>query len=61
MTLANVAGATMDLNSFNISIGSLAGGGTAGGNVTMGAGNLTTGGNNTSTTYCGRHQRHGHA
>ena len=28
VTLANVAGATMDLNSFNIAIGSLAGGGT---------------------------------
>ena len=53
VTLANVAGATMDLNGFNISIGSLAGGGTTGGNVTMGAGNLTAGGNNTSTTYAG--------
>src|SRR5262249_12718109 len=53
VTLANTAGATMDLNGFNISIGSLAGGGTTGGNVTLGTGTLTTGGNNASTTYGG--------
>ncbi len=53
VTLANIAGATMDLNSFNIAIGSLAGGGTAGGNVTMGSGNLSVGGNNSDTIYSG--------
>ena len=53
VTLANVAGATMALNNFNIAVGSLAGGGTAGGNVTMGSGNLTVGGDNTSTSYGG--------
>ena len=53
VTLANVAGATLNLNGFNNSIGSLAGGGGAGGNVTLGAATLTTGGNNTSTSYAG--------
>ncbi len=36
VTLANVAGATFDLNNFNQTIASLAGGGTTGGNVTTG-------------------------
>jgi fibronectin-binding autotransporter adhesin len=53
VTLADVAGATLDLNGFNNSIGSLAGGGTAGGNVSLGTATLTTGGNNTSTSYGG--------
>ncbi len=53
VTLANVAGAVLDLNGTNETIGSLAGGGGTGGNVTLGAGTLTTGGNNTSTTYSG--------
>ncbi|MDA8125714.1 MAG: autotransporter-associated beta strand repeat-containing protein, partial [Deltaproteobacteria bacterium] len=52
LTLANTAGATLDLNSFNQTIGSLAGGGTTGGNVTLGAGRLTTG-NAASTSYYG--------
>jgi autotransporter-associated beta strand protein/T5SS/PEP-CTERM-associated repeat protein len=43
------SGATLDLNGFNQSIGSLAGAG----NVTLGAGTLTTGGDNTSTTFSG--------
>jgi autotransporter-associated beta strand protein len=43
----------MDLNGFNNSIGSLAGGGTTGGGITLGAGTLTIGGNNASTTYGG--------
>ena len=38
VTLANVAGAILDLNGTNETIGSLAGGGAAGGNVTLGAG-----------------------
>ena len=53
VTLANVAGAILDLSGTNETIGSLAGGGAAGGNVTLGVGTLTTGGNNTSTTYNG--------
>jgi fibronectin-binding autotransporter adhesin len=53
VTLANTSGATLDLNGFNQTIGSLAGGGTTGGNVTLGTGTLTAGGNNTSTTFAG--------
>ena len=53
VTLDNVAGATLDLNGFDASIGSLAGGGLSGGNVILGAKKLTVGGNNTSTTYAG--------
>ncbi len=53
VTLANVAGATLDLNNFSVSIGSLSGGGATGGNVTLGSGTLTAGGNNTSTTFSG--------
>ncbi|MEI8045463.1 MAG: autotransporter-associated beta strand repeat-containing protein, partial [Verrucomicrobiota bacterium] len=52
-TLANTAGAVLDLNGFNNTIGSLAGGGTTGGNVTLGSATLTTGGNNGTTTYSG--------
>ncbi len=52
VTLANTAGAALDLNNFDQTIGSLAGGGTTGGNVTLGAGTLTTG-NASSTTYAG--------
>jgi fibronectin-binding autotransporter adhesin len=51
--LANAAGATLDLAGFDNVIGSLAGGGTTGGNVTLGSGRLTAGGNNASTTYGG--------
>jgi len=53
VTLANTAGVSLDLNGFNTQIGSLAGGGTTGGNIILGAGSLTTGVNNTSTTYDG--------
>ncbi len=53
VTMANVSSATLDLNSFNTSIGSLAGGGGSGGNVTLGSATLTTGGDNTSTSYGG--------
>jgi len=49
-SLFNVAsGAVLDLNGFNETLGSLAGAG----NVTLGAGTLTAGGNNASTTYSG--------
>lgn len=53
VTLANVAGAKLDLNGYNVSIGSLAGGGTTGGNVTLGSGRLTTGGDASTTTFAG--------
>ena len=53
VTMANVAAATLDLNSFSNSIGSLAGGGATGGNVTLGSATLTLGGDNTSTSYDG--------
>ena len=42
-------GATLDLNNFNQTIGSLAGDG----NVTLGSATLTTGGDNNSTTFAG--------
>ncbi len=47
VTLATSA--TLDLNTFSIALGSLAGSGM----VTLGSGNLTTGGNNGSTTFGG--------
>ena len=53
MTLANTSGVTLDLNGFNTTIGSLAGGGATGGNVTLGTAILTTGGNNASTSFGG--------
>jgi fibronectin-binding autotransporter adhesin len=43
------AGTTLDLNNTNQTVGSLAGAG----NVSLGTGTLTAGGNNTSTTYSG--------
>ena len=52
VTLANVAGTTLDLNNFSNTISVLSGGGTAGGNVTLGSGTLTTG-NGSSTTFAG--------
>jgi autotransporter-associated beta strand protein len=51
VTVAGTLGATLNLNSFNLSIGSLAG--PSGSTVTLGSGTLTTGGNNTSTTFSG--------
>lgn len=53
VTLANTSGVVLDLNGFNQSIGSLAGGGASGGNVILGAGTLTAGGNNSSTSFAG--------
>ncbi|WP_395737791.1 autotransporter-associated beta strand repeat-containing protein [Prosthecobacter sp.] len=53
VTLANTAGVTLDITGFNTTVGSLSGGGAAGGNVTLGAATLTTGGDNSSTTYSG--------
>ncbi len=51
VSLANAASATLNLNNFSDTISSLAGGGSTGGNVTLGSGTLTEG-NNTST-YAG--------
>ncbi len=53
VSLSNTAGAILDLNGFSNTIGSLAGGGTTGGNVTLGTATLTTGGDNASTSYGG--------
>ncbi len=53
VSLANIAGVTFDLNSFSQTIGSLSGGGTTGGNVSLGSATLTTGGANTSTSFGG--------
>ncbi|MFI5377705.1 MAG: autotransporter-associated beta strand repeat-containing protein, partial [Tepidisphaerales bacterium] len=52
LTLANVAGATLDLNGNNQTIGSLAGGGTTGGNVSLSSGTLTVNGGS-STSFGG--------
>ena len=46
VTMADAAGATLDLAGFNTQIGSLSGGGATGGNVTLGSGTLTIGGIN---------------
>jgi autotransporter-associated beta strand protein len=53
VTLTNGAGVILDLNNFNQTIGSLAGGGSMGGNITLGSAILTVGGDNTSTIYGG--------
>ncbi len=52
-TLANAAGVALDINGTVSAIGSLAGGGITGGNVTLGAGTLTVGANNLTTSYAG--------
>lgn len=53
LTLSNVAGAQLQLLN-NLNIGSLAGGGTSGGNVLLGSAMvLNAGANNTSTSYAG--------
>jgi autotransporter-associated beta strand protein len=53
VTLANTAGTTLDLNNYSNTIGSLCGGGTAGGLVALENAALTVGGDNTSSTYSG--------
>ena len=54
VTLANSATAALALNGYNTQIGSLTGGGAAGGNVTNAAATLTVGGDNTSpAAYAG--------
>ena len=49
----NQTQAILDITGFSNSIGSLAGGGATGGNVTLGAATLTVGGNGSSTSYSG--------
>ena len=53
VSLGNISGVTLNLNNFSQQIGSLAGGGTLGGNVTLGNATLTTGEDGTSTIYSG--------
>jgi len=53
VVMANAAGATLNLANFSQTIGSLAGGGASGGNVVLGTGTLTVGGNNANTSYAG--------
>jgi len=54
ITMANDASAILDITGFNTQIGSITGGGTAGGNVTLGGATLTVGGDNTSpAAYAG--------
>ena len=53
VTLSNATGAGLDITGYNTQIGSLAGGGSLGGNVALGSASLSVGGNNTSTTFAG--------
>jgi fibronectin-binding autotransporter adhesin len=48
ITMGTASTAVLDITGFNTQIGSLAGGGGSGGNVTLGAATLTLGGDNTS-------------
>jgi autotransporter-associated beta strand protein len=53
VTLANAAGATLDLNGYAHTLGSLSGGGASGGRVTLGSALLTTGADDSSTSFAG--------
>lgn len=53
MVLDNTAGVLLDVNGRNVAIGSLAGGGSSGGDVALGSGKLSVGGNHASTTFSG--------
>jgi len=53
VTLADRAGAALDLNGFDQTIGSLAGGGGTGGELRLGSATLSTGTDNSSTTFGG--------
>ena len=53
VTVDNDATATLNLNGFATQIGSLTGGGSAGGNVVLGSGTLTVGGDNSSPAAYG--------
>jgi len=54
VTMGTAATAVMDITGYNTQIGSLTGGGTSGGSVTLGAATLSVGGDNTSpAAYAG--------
>ncbi len=53
MTLDNVSGASFDLNNLAQTVGRLSGGGTLGGNITLGTANLTVNQATSATTYSG--------
>jgi len=59
VVMANFTGATLSMNQLSASVGSISGGGNLGGNITGATGGtaanvvLTTGNDNTSTTYAG--------
>ncbi len=53
IVLDNASGVVFDLNGSDLEIGSLAGGGNSGGNVTLGDKTLTIGSDNSTTTYNG--------
>ena len=53
ISLADAAGVVLDLNGFNQTVGSLAGGGSTGGQVTLGSATLTLGGSNAPATFAG--------
>ena len=53
LVFADVATAILDLNGNNETVGSLAGGGTTGGNISLGAGRLSFGLDNSITSYGG--------
>jgi autotransporter-associated beta strand protein len=50
--LANAAGVQLDLNNYNAAVGAISGGGTDGGNIILGSGNLTVS-QTQDTTYSG--------
>jgi autotransporter-associated beta strand protein len=54
VVLANAAGVMLQLTNQNETIGSIAGGGTLGGNITLGSNNLTFGGDNRNTSWGGQ-------
>jgi fibronectin-binding autotransporter adhesin len=53
VTIANAADTALNITGYNNTIGSLAGGGTLGGNVVLGSSQLTIGSDNTNTTFAG--------
>ncbi|MDD2600949.1 MAG: autotransporter-associated beta strand repeat-containing protein [Kiritimatiellae bacterium] len=54
ITLSDTPGAALALNNQNLSVGSLAGGGGAGGQVSLGSGTLTVGALNADAVYTGK-------
>jgi autotransporter-associated beta strand protein len=53
IVIADAAGATLDITGINTTLGSLAGGGSTGGEVTLGGATLTVGANNSTTSFAG--------